>query len=74
PLTSVWTVLFGPVLITCTLSRKKKTKTSLPKYTKLSMCLIACTAQNPLGRSNNNNNKEEQRSQDQTAFLHNAED
>ncbi|CAI9600404.1 unnamed protein product, partial [Staurois parvus] len=24
PLTSVWTVLIGPVLITCTLPRKKK--------------------------------------------------
>ncbi|CAI9539246.1 unnamed protein product, partial [Staurois parvus] len=28
PLTSVWTVLIGPVLITCTLPRKKKTLSS----------------------------------------------
>ncbi|CAI9615111.1 unnamed protein product [Staurois parvus] len=38
PLTSVWTMLIGPVLITCTLPRKKKKKTSLGIHTKLSMC------------------------------------
>ncbi|CAI9616476.1 unnamed protein product [Staurois parvus] len=38
PLTSVWTVLIGPVLITCTLPRKKKT--SLAIHTKLSMCRV----------------------------------
>ncbi|CAI9608544.1 unnamed protein product [Staurois parvus] len=39
PLTSVWTVLTGPVLITCTLPRKKKT--SLAIHTKLSMCRVS---------------------------------
>ncbi|CAI9618534.1 unnamed protein product, partial [Staurois parvus] len=36
-MTSVWTVLIGPVLITCTLQRKKKS--SLAIHTKLSMCM-----------------------------------
>ncbi|CAI9584778.1 unnamed protein product [Staurois parvus] len=33
-------VLIGPVLITCTLPRKKK-KTSLAIHTKLSMCIVS---------------------------------
>ncbi|CAI9555298.1 unnamed protein product, partial [Staurois parvus] len=36
PLTSVWTVLIGPVLITCTLPRK----INLPIPTKVSMCRV----------------------------------
>ncbi|CAI9579297.1 unnamed protein product, partial [Staurois parvus] len=39
PWTSVWTVLIGPVLITCTPPRKKK-ESSLVIYTKLSMCSL----------------------------------
>ncbi|CAI9570123.1 unnamed protein product [Staurois parvus] len=39
PLTSVGTVLISPVLITCTLPRKKKT--SLAIHTKLSMCRVS---------------------------------
>ncbi|CAI9570010.1 unnamed protein product [Staurois parvus] len=48
PLSSVWTVLIGPVLITCTLPRKKKKhKNSLAIHTKVSMCRMA-TAQSVL--------------------------
>ncbi|CAI9571135.1 unnamed protein product [Staurois parvus] len=36
PRLSVWTALIGPVLITCTLPRKK---TSLAIHTKLSKCM-----------------------------------
>ncbi|CAI9598578.1 unnamed protein product, partial [Staurois parvus] len=39
PLTSVWTVLIGLVLITSTLPRKKKS--SLASHTKLSKCRVS---------------------------------
>ncbi|CAI9549252.1 unnamed protein product, partial [Staurois parvus] len=38
-MTSVWTVLIGPVLITCTLPMKKKK--SLAIHNKLSMCRVS---------------------------------
>ncbi|CAI9594775.1 unnamed protein product, partial [Staurois parvus] len=51
PLTSVWTVLIGPVLITCTLPRKKN---SLAIHTKLSMCRVTpslCSIRSYIGDS-----------------------
>ncbi|CAI9622780.1 unnamed protein product [Staurois parvus] len=46
----------------------KKKKTSLAIHTKLSMCRMAMVQSVLSGE------KEEQRSQNQTAFLHNVED
>ncbi|CAI9564246.1 unnamed protein product, partial [Staurois parvus] len=72
PLTSVWTVLIGPVLITCTLPRKNKT--SLAIYTKLSMCRVSPHKVLSGDKRETLEEGEDQRSQDKTAFLHNAED
>ncbi|CAI9594445.1 unnamed protein product, partial [Staurois parvus] len=56
-MTSVWTVLIGPVLITCTLPRKKTScKTEHVQNGYGSVCLIRRFDQ-----------EEEQRRQDQTA-------
>ncbi|CAI9557755.1 unnamed protein product [Staurois parvus] len=49
-------------------SPKKKKKTSLAIHTKLSMCKM------PMVQSALSGDKKEQSKQEQTSFLHNAED
>ncbi|CAI9535329.1 unnamed protein product, partial [Staurois parvus] len=72
PLTSVWTVLIGPVLITYTLPRKKKSLTSKTHQTEHVQTFPqgSVLSGDRLGTVEG----EDQRTQDQTAFLHNVED
>ncbi|CAI9614138.1 unnamed protein product, partial [Staurois parvus] len=71
PLPSVCTVLIGPVLITCTLPKKKQ-KTSLTIHTKLSMCIVSTPYILSADKRETLAEGEDQRSQDQTAFVHNV--